>query len=205
MKTFFTALLMISLSVGATAQSVPENGSFLQDSARSNHFNPIHTNRDSILFYPALPTWEHFSLSPLHQGLNSTISLYASFGIGHNRPKGVGFGKDINLAYANSLSDRWRYTLAANMHNMKWGSLQWNQMTIGGELNYAHSDQVSFSIMGYKELVHPDRLSPYYYHYHYASPFMMNLDSYVGGAVNFKFNDNFFMQVSIGTGTVKDW
>ena len=38
---------------------------------------------------------------PVHQGLNAQISLSAMTGLGHHSPKGVGFGRDINLVYAS--------------------------------------------------------------------------------------------------------
>ncbi len=157
---------------------------------------------DSTLFYSALPTWEYCNYSPLHTGFNASLSMFASVGLGSHSPRGVGFGKNISFAYAKPFDKRWTYVLAANANNMKWGGYQWNQMTLGGELNYAHSNNLSFSLVGYKEMVHPNTLIPYYSNF--SHPFMPNMDSYVGGAINMKFSDNFFMQFSIGTGTLRE-
>ena len=173
-----------------------------QDSTRNERFSTIAFTSDSTLIYSALPTWESFTLSPLHTGLNASLSMFASVGLGHHSPSGVGFGKSVSFAYAKQFEKRWTYVVATNANTLKWGGINWNQLTLGGELSYAYSDRLSFSIVGYKELVHPNSLMPCYYNL--THPFMLNHDSYVGGAVNMKFNDNFFMQVSFGTGTIKD-
>ncbi|HAE24973.1 MAG TPA: hypothetical protein DCG33_06505 [Prevotellaceae bacterium] len=201
-RHFILLIVITCMPLFAFAQT--ENGTYsdAQDSIRDEGISTMAFTGDSTLFYSALPTWEHFTLSPLHAGFNASLSMFASIGLGHHSPNGVGFGKSISFAYAKPLEKRWTYIVAANANSMKWGSINWNQLTLGGELNYAYNDRLSFSVVGYKELVHPNAFLPCYYNY--ANPFMLNHDSYVGGAVNMKFNDNFFMQVSFGTGTIKD-
>lgn len=189
------------LPLFATAQNERTETFLKSDSVSLD--KPVSLKNDSTLFYPSLPAPYFSSFGPLHEGFNGAVSLYATIGLGHNRPKGVGFGKSINLTYAKPLYKRWSYALSADVNSMKWGNYQWNQAIVGGEVNYACTDRLSFSVMGYKELVHPNTLMPYMRDY-YSDPFMMNRDSYVGGAVNFKFSDSFFIQVGFGTGTYKD-
>ena len=194
-------LLLLFLSFPGSAQDVTDVNSLQGDSIIS--YTPLQktASRDTILLQPTWPIWEYFNFTPLHTGLNASLSLFSTIGLGHGSPRGAGFGKDISLAYVRPLGSRWCYTLATDMHNLKWGGFQWNQMIVGGELNYACNDRLSFSVFGCKELVHPLRTMPSLYYY--TNPFMVNHDNYVGGAINMKFNDNIFLQVSFGTGAIK--
>lgn len=143
---------------------------------------------------PIYGSWRGYesALYPVHQGLNASLSLSATMGLGGNTPSGVGFGRDVNMVYA-SQAGKLVYTLGANTSQLDWGGWHYNQAGIGGTLNYIVSDKVSLGLTGYKELVHPDRLG-------YPC---FRRDNYIGGAVNMKFTDNIFLQVSIGTSTWK--
>ena len=197
-KNFFICLLFCTLFQPFCRA---ENKEKATTSTSTETKAPLPVGSDSaIVIYPSIPSWEYFNYSPWHEGFNASLSMFASIGIGKHSPKGAGFGKDISLAYVKPLGNRWAYALATNINTMKWGSRQWNQASIGGELSYALSDRVSFSLTGYKELVRPNTFPPFY---RSLNAFRDNYDSYFGGAVNLKFNENFFMQVSFGTGTEK--
>ena len=64
---------------------------------------------------------------------------------------------------------------------------------MGGTLNYLLNDRMSVSLAGYKDLVGPNS---------YVAPGLKR-DSYLGGALNMKFNESFSISVSIGTSTWK--
>lgn len=129
---------------------------------------------------------------PLHEGFNAQVSMSATVGLGGRHPSGVGFGRDLNLAYASPLNRRLTYAVAANTSQFNWGSFHYNQAGVGGALNYAANDKVSFSVEGYKNLVRPRSFLPFD---------GTRCDSYVGGALNVKWSDNVFIQVSVGTST----
>ena len=133
--------------------------------------------------------WPLFSL---HEGLNARISMSATVGLGGHHPSGVGFGRDINLVYAPLSGKQLNYAVTAGTSVFNWGGIHYNQAGIGGLLNYAASDKLSFSLEGYKDLIHPKPFLSY-------DP--MRRDSYIGGTVNLKFFDNIFIQVSVGTST----
>ena len=131
---------------------------------------------------------------PVHQGLNAQISLSAMTGLGHHSPKGVGFGRDINLVYASPLGKQLTYTLGATTTGIEWGGYHYNQAGIGGTLNYEVNDRVTLSLAGYKDLVRPEGLYPYRY-----GP---ERDYSVGASAFFKLLLNVFIQVSAG---VSSW
>lgn len=115
--------------------------------------------------------------------------MSATVGLGGGHPSGVGFGREINLVYASPLGKQLSYTLNVNTSSLDWGGYHANQSGVGGTLNYLLNDRVSFTLAGYKDLVHPRSLWPVY------GP---RRDHYVGGAVNMKLTDFFYIQVSVG-------
>ena len=153
---------------------------------------------DSILLVgtPFYGGWRSsdYTMWPLHEGLNASLSLSATVGVGGKTPSGVGFGRDVGMVYASPLGKRLVYTLGANSSQMDWGGWNYNQAGVGGTLNYMLNDKVSFSLAGYKELVHPVP---------FEGRSAFHRDNYVGGAVNMKFTDNIFIQISVGTSTWK--
>ncbi len=156
----------------------------------------LQTGRILLAGMPLYGSWRgyDYSLYPIHQGLNASLSLSATMGLGGKTPSGIGFGRDVNLAYASPAGKQMVYTLGVNTSQMDWGGWHYNQAGIGGTLNYILNDKVSLSLAGYKELVHPVGLAGY--------P-CFRRDNYVGGAVNMKFTDNIFIQVSIGASSWK--
>ena len=200
MRTMYKTLFSVILFLIGSWQGIHagDGKSVLAgDSLRTSVSDTLATQDTRFSFYPSVPSWEYFNYTPWHEGFNASLSLFASMGTGSHRPKGVGFGKDISLAYVKPFGNRWAYALATNVNTLDWGSFQWRQASIGGEVTYAVNDMLSFSVTGYKELVHPNTFLPYY---RSLNAFRESYDSHFGGAVNLKFSENFFMQVSFGTG-----
>lgn len=167
-------------------------GAFAQEKSADVMPQNFALPADSTLYFPVpqLPTFWHTPW--LHEGFNAALSLSATVGLGGHHPKGVGFGKSISLAYAAPLGKRFSYTLGMNTDFFNWGGLRYREASIAGALNYQCNDIVSLTLEGYKEIVHPN-----------LYPFLrdrMHPDKYLGGAINFQFNRNVFMQISVGTG-----
>ena len=188
MLRFLLLLWLLPLSLTVAAQSVScDNDSTLPRRSRCDSIAaPIMTYR------PGLYGYDHWN-SPLHTGLNAELSLSASIGLGNHSPSGVGFGREVSLTYVSPLGKQLAYTLGVNTAQMDWGGYHYNQAGVGGTLNYLLNDRMSVSLAGYKDLVGPNS---------YVAPGLKR-DSYLGGALNMKFNESFSISVSIGTSTWK--
>lgn len=176
-------------------RSLPGDTANVQSVAPRLSRDSINRSRlatEDSTFYPPFSTFGCWDAFPLHSGMNAQLSLSTMVAFGSHSPKGAGFGRNINVIYASPLNHRFSYTLGVNSNGINWGGYQYNQTSIGGSLNYAASDRLSFTLEGSKDLVKPQSI-PYF------MPF--NRESYLCGAVNFKFNNNIFLQFSVGTST----
>ncbi len=186
-------LVVLALLIPATAYG--DNSEKRTENAASP--DSLQAGRILLAGTPLYGSWRGYDYSsyPIHQGLNASLSLSATMGLGGKTPSGIGFGRDVNMTYASPAGKQMVYTIGVSTSQMDWGGWHYNQAGIGGTLNYILNDKVSLSLAGYKELVHPvgpDGGYPYF-----------RRDNYVGGAVNMKFTDNVFIQVSIGTSSWK--
>lgn len=138
---------------------------------------------------------------PLHEGFNAQFSLSAIMGMGEHTPSGVGFGRDVQMAYAAPLKGGLSYTLGASATSMDWGGLCYHQVGIGGSLNAAVSDKVLLTLTGYKGLSNPTgRLADF----NSCLPWWSDgLDHYIGASALVKVSDFFYFQVSVGTASFR--
>ncbi len=134
---------------------------------------------------------------PLHEGFNAQFSLSAIMGLDHHSPSGVGFGRDVQMAYATPIKGMFSYTLGLSASLLDWSGLNYHQVGIGGSLNAAVSDRVLLTLIGYKGLSNPTgRLSDF----HSCLPWWQDgIDHYVGASALVKVSDFLFFQVSVGT------
>lgn len=193
---------ILLLSLGAATVSAQSSGSQrpLRPQKPAECGVRDTTAADSCARLPLWPcgmgrfSWNGYDngVFPLHEGFNALLSMSATVGLGGHHPSGVGFGRDISLAYASPLGKRTTYAVAANTSAFNWGGFHYNQAAVGGSLNYALGDKVWVSVEGYKNLVRPKSYLPYE---------TTRCDSYLGGVVNMKWSDNVFIQVSVGTST----
>ena len=192
-------LLQLVASAGLMAQEMP-------DSVRVDSLS-VPSPFDFYQFSRPMG-WSGYDafIAPLHEGFNAQFSLSAIMGMGHHAPSGVGFGKDIQMAYAGPIKDRLSYTLGAVASLLDWGRLNYQQVGVGGSLNAAVSDRVMLSLTGYKSLSNSGG--------HYGCGFGPGagympwcgdgLDHYIGAAAMFKVSDAFFFQVSVGSATFRE-
>lgn len=179
---FFCIMTLSVFSLKAQERAVPSD-SLGQDSLRV--LSPYHLSSANWYGYD----WNFF---PIHEGMNASLSMSAAIGLGGDAPSGVGFGRNLHLAYAGALNKRTSYILSASTAQMDWGGFHYNQAGIGGALNFALNDRMSISVEGYKDLVRPNAFLTNQY---------LHRDNYLGGALNMKISNALFIQVSLGTST----
>lgn len=189
---FIVGLLMLPLFM--SAQEMPD--SVRRDSlcipSPFDFYHPMH--RIGLYGYDAFA-------APLHEGFNAQLSLSAIMGLGHHSPSGVGFGRDIQMAYAAPLKGRLSYTLGASATSMDWGRWNYHQVGVGGSLNAAVNDHVLLTLTGYKNLSNPTgNLS----HINSCLPWWNDgLDHYIGASALVKVNDFLYFQVSVGSASFR--
>lgn len=155
----------------------------------------------------------------LHEGVNVRVDLSAMAGFGHGAPHGAGFGRTIDFLYVSPIKNKWNYTLGLTSTGLNWGGLNYNDVGISGSVNYYPTENISLSLYGYKSLLSNahNRLPYYYRGYGYLggwgnAPFgwggfpygggydYFNPNSYIGGDVNIRFNNNTWLELHIGAG-----
>ena len=194
-QRWFLFLTALALAVSGMAQTTSSNDVYRAVPSREDSVvRPLTglQNTDSTaedVFISPLSFWNPL---PLHTGLNAQLSLSTMVAFGKHSPSGVGFGRSVSVVYASPLSKGFSYTLGLNSEGINWGGYRYNVATVGGSLNYTADNRWIFSIEGYKDLANRSAFNAY-------RPF--HPDSYVGGAVGYKFNDSLFLQVSVGSST----
>lgn len=155
----------------------------------------------------------------LHQGVNVRVDLTAMAGFGSGAPRGAGFGRSIDVIYVSPLRNKWNYTLGLSTAGLNWGGIQYNDVGISGSVNYYPSENVSLALYGYKSLLsNAHHRLPFYYggitppYFVYDTPFWgsgfapygdwdyWRPNTYIGGDLNVRFNNNTWLQVHVGTG-----
>lgn len=188
-RYLFFIIFSLFMFPAFTRSKVIERNTEASDSLRKDTLNRALTP-----YYIYSPNWSGYDYNffPIHQGFNTLLSLDATIGLGSHHPSGVGFGRHVNFIYASPVKNQLSYTLAMNTSQMDWSGYHYNQAGVGGSLNYTVNDKISLSLSGYKDFIHPQQNLFRQY---------PQLNNYIGGAVNMKFADNVFLQVSFGTST----
>ena len=189
MKTFIS-IIAFCLSLAASAQ----------DDGKAD-FNAPHAHQDSTEFKMNAPYYQPYYSSPfsifncrnlygwqLHEGLNASLSLSATFGLGSGSPSGVGFGKDIDMMYAFPISKRWSAAAGLYVSDFSWGWMSNREVGFSGIASYRLSDKVTLSAYANKSLANNRRSYPLY-------PYQGG-DVY-GGRIDVKINEKVAVGLSI--------
>lgn len=179
-----------------------------------------YTYRIEDPLFPS-PRYDYADGWDVHEGVNVRVELSASAGFGSRAPKGVGLGRTVDFLYVSPVKNNWNYTLGLTSTGYHWGALQYNDVGVSGSVNYFHSDKVSLSLYGYKSLLSNSRnrfpaweyggwdyagggwgCAPWggYGWLPYAPCHYGHLDSYLGGDLNVRFNNNTSLQVHLSAG-----
>lgn len=169
----FALTLMVSLCTGLSAQEVADDvaqtTTVVTDettdttacAATHTAWWPIGPFTDVAApglygFSPLYGGWGGASMR-LHEGFNVSLGMSLTIPFGKNAPRGVGFGRDITLAYVKPLSERW--TLAAGVYaaGMSFGGWNDNEVGLSAALAYQLSDRVTLYGYGTKSLLSPAR------------------------------------------------
>lgn len=107
-------------------------------------------------FSPLYGGWRGGAMR-LHEGFNASLGMSLTIPFGKNAPRGVGFGRDVTLAYVKPLSERW--TLAAGLYaaGMSFGGWNDNEVGLSAALAYQLNDHVTLYGYGTKSLLSPAR------------------------------------------------
>lgn len=160
----FIFLIALCLSLATSAQ----------DKAKGS-FDAPYQQEDSTAFKMDMPYYPQADFSPfsifscrnlygwqLHEGLNASLSLSATFGLGSGSPSGVGFGKDIDLMYAFPISKRWSAAAGLYVSDFSWGWMNNREIGFSGIASYRISDNVTLSAYANKSIAHNRRNFPLY-------------------------------------------
>lgn len=195
MQRLITLLVCTAFAASAFAQKEAPNDVYKygQDVVSDSTRNAVpFVQQDSVDYYSLFSPFYDSAFLPLHSGMNAQLSLSTMVGWGSHSPSGVGFGRSVSVIYASPMKNNFSYTLGINTQGINWGGYRYNEASIGGSLNYSANDKLGFSIEGYKDMTTQqtfNRFRPY------------RPDSYISGAVNYKFSDKVFIQVSVGSST----
>lgn len=150
------------------------------------------------------------SQSPLHQGLNASVSLSVMAGFGKGVPKGAGFAQNVTATYVAPLGKRRRLAVGGYINHLNWDGMNVTNGGLYGELGYQFNDHLSGYIYGQKSVVNSG-LNGYGGYYGYPSYWggygaWDYYDSYpgynafgdkLGAALRWTPNHNFSLQISV--------
>lgn len=154
----------------------------------------------SLMEHPGMPSFSPFSFSPyygadwrLHEGFNAQLELSLAAGIGHHRPKGVGFGQNAAFAYALPLSERFSVAAGIYATHWDWGGRSYTDGGVAASFCYRLTDRINLYAYGAQSFVpssHKDG---------FGSPFWPygNPKNRFGAMAEFKIGENASIQVSV--------
>ena len=122
---------------------------------------PRLTERGTISRYPAagpLAGWNDWGL---HGGLNASLSLSATVGLG--RHSGSGFAQSLALMYATELMPRLSMAVGGYYSHFNWGPAQFNDAGLTAVLGYRFNEHWEAYLFGQKSIATPRMPAPLYY------------------------------------------
>lgn len=146
--------------------------------------------------------WSNWGAWQLHEGFNAQVGMNVSTAFGKYAPSGTGFGQNIAVAYAKTLSPQWAIAVAAYGSNMDWGSWDRKEIGVSAVVRYKANDWLNLYGYASKNIREKGSLSPYEYglspFYAMGSPYYMmgNPSTRVGATAEFKLSERAFISVS---------
>lgn len=148
---------------------------------------PALTERGTISNYTL---WGPFGLWNdwrLHSGLNASLSLSATLGIGNH--SGSGFAQNVSLMYAAALTPRLSLAVGGYYSHFNWGPGEFNDAGLTAVLGYRFNEHWEAYLYGQKSIMTPKMpVLPYY---------MDNFGDKIGAEVRYNFSPSFSIGVSV--------
>lgn len=107
-------------------------------------------------FSPLYGGWRGGAMR-LHEGFNASLGMSLTIPFGKNAPRGVGFGRDVTLAYVKPLSERWSMAAGIYAAGMSFGGWNDNEVSLSAALAYQVNDDITLYGYGTKSLLSPAR------------------------------------------------
>lgn len=228
MKHFLTTILSLFAIVSA-AFAQTHDGDTLRTEAVASTATGRTSNtsfsRDNDIEDPLFPAPRYYAGNryEVHEGVNVSVGLSATVGLGHGSPGGVGLGRSLDVLYVSPIRNKWNFAVGATSSAVNWGAFHHTDLGIYGSANYYPSDKVTLSVDAYKSLLAPKYSSlPYYMGDRYMLPrglctspfnpcgdyygpcYRGNLDSQFGAGLNLKLNRKTFIEFHVGTSTWRE-
>lgn len=146
--------------------------------------------------------WSNWGVWQLREGFNAQVGMNVSTAFGKYAPNGAGFGQNIALAYAKTLSPRWAVAVAAYGSNMDWGNWNRKEFGVSAVVRYKANDWLNLYGYASKNICEKGAFSPFDYglspYYALGHPYypMGNPGTRVGATAEFKLSERAFISVS---------
>lgn len=155
---------------------------------------PQLTERGTISRYTLwgpFGVWNDWSL---HNGLNASLSLSATVGLGDNA--GSGFAQSVAMMYATELAPRLSLAFGGYYSHFNWGPAQFNDAGLTAVLGYRFNEHWEAYLFGQKSIMTPKMPMPLYY--------MGDFGDKIGAEVRYNVNRSFSIGVSVWHQRVPD-
>lgn len=194
------ALALLSCALSASAQEITEKPlPFRQGQGFEAQPEAVRMEAADTLALPKLTergtisrysmwgpfgTWNDWSL---HGGLNASLSLSATVGLGSN--SGSGFAQSVALMYAAELAPRLSVAVGGYYSHFNWGPSQFNDAGLTAVLGYRFNEHWEAYLFGQKSVMTPKMPLPLYY--------MGDFGDKIGAEVRYNVNRSFSIGVSV--------
>lgn len=168
------ALAVVSCALNVSAQEAVTHPSVLQQderiacspaAARTMQADtltlPSFTHLGTIShhsYYSPFGGWNDWSL---HPGLNASLSLSATVGIGSNSRSG--FAQSLALMYATEIAPRLSLAAGGYYSHFNWGPATFNDAGLSAVIGYRFNERWEAYLFGQKSLMTPKMPMPLYY------------------------------------------
>lgn len=200
LKTRLLAVALLSCTLSTNAQEVARKSATerpapefvaepmaVQPNITDTLALPTLTERGTISRYSLwgpFGTWNDWSL---HPGLNASMSLSATVGLGDN--SGSGFAQNVALMYATELAPRLSLAVGGYYSHFNWGAAQFNDAGLTAVLGYRFNEHWEAYLFGQKSIMTPKMPAPLYY--------MGDFGDKIGAEVRYNVNKSFSIGVSV--------
>ena len=148
---------------------------------------PRLTERGTIARYSLWSPFGVWNDWGLHSGLNASLSLSATVGLGHN--SGSGFAQSVALMYATELAPRLSLGIGGYYSHFNWGAAQYGDAGLTAVLGYRFNEHWEAYLFGQKSITTPKMPMPLYY--------MGDFGDKIGAELRYNVNHSLSIGISI--------